>query len=142
MPVQTYEKALTANDTGETGAHQVGFHIPKSQSEMLAFLPALDASVKNPDAWLHVTDEDGRVWKFRYIYYNNKLHDDRGTRDEYRITHVTQYFRSVSAEQGDTIVLSGLPASGHYQVTLKRSDRAAPANEPVRVALRGWRRVH
>jgi hypothetical protein len=44
MSIQTYEKQLTANDTGETGAHQAGIHIPKSQKDLLSFLPPLDAS--------------------------------------------------------------------------------------------------
>ena len=144
MSAQTFEKVLTANDTGETGAHQVGFHIPKTQTEFLAFLPPLDASVKNPDAWLHVTDEERRVWKFRYIYYNNKHHDRGGTRDEYRITHVTQYFRSVGAEEGDTIILTGEPASGRYGLSLRKGEYlpVLEKDEPVRVTLRGWRRVY
>jgi hypothetical protein len=144
MSVQTFEKVLTATDTGETGAHQVGFHIPKTQTEFLTFLPPLDASVKNPDAWLQVTDTERHVWQFRYIYYNNKHHDRGGTRDEYRITHVTQYFRSVGAEAGDTIALIGEPGSGRYSISLRKNVlEPVPMNdEPVRVTLRGWRRVH
>ena len=56
MSIQSFEKTLTANDTGETGAHQAGIHIPKSQTELLALLPYLNPMRKNPDAWLEMTD--------------------------------------------------------------------------------------
>ena len=140
MTVQSYGKELTANDTGETGAHQAGIHIPKSKRDLLAFLPPLDATVKNPDAWLEMRDDVGDIWRFRYIHYNNSLHDAGGTRDEFRITHMTGFFRAVGATAGDTVILSGEPGSWHYTITVRK----AAATEPVasvRVRLRGWHRV-
>jgi len=141
MTIQTYEKELTANDTGETGAHQAGIHIPKSQTDLLSLLPPLDASIKNPDAWLEMTDDAGEVWRFRYIHYNNSLHDPRGTRNEFRITHMTSFFRSVGAQAGDTLVVSGKPGTWRYNISVRRA-QVAGTPEPVRIRLRGWQRIY
>ena len=144
MKCQTYEKPLTANDTGETGGHQGGIHIPKSQTDLLALLPFLDSAQKNPDAWLEMTDEMGVTWRFRYIYYNNRLHDEGGTRDEYRITHMTRFFRAVGAREGDVLVLSGSPGELSYAISVRKEEptHGEVAGRPVRVRLKGWRRVH
>lgn len=144
MSKQTYEKMLTANDTGETGGHQAGIHIPKSQTELLSLLPYLDPEQKNPDAWLEMTDDTGVVWRFRYIYYNNRLHDVGGTRDEYRVTHMTKFFRAVGATEGDVLVLSGSPGSPSYSIFVRKAghDLKVQPGRPVRVLLKGWRRVH
>lgn len=144
MSKQTFEKPLTRNDTGETGGHQAGIHIPKSQTELLALLPFLDPAQKNPDAWLEMTDDSGVNWQFRYIYYNNRLHDEGGTRDEYRITHMTRFFRAVGATEGDVLVLSGSPGSNSYAISVRRGDQeqGEPGGKPVRVRLKGWHRVH
>lgn len=147
---ETFEKELTANDTGETNSHQAGIHVPKGQKDLLSFLPELDPSVKNPDAWLVATDDAGIEWRFRYVYYNNKYHSDRGTRDEYRITHMTKALRALGARAGDTLSISGTPRSGRIRIKTKPSDEAkmgdaAKENEtpqPVRVKLVGWRKVH
>lgn len=144
MSSQTYEKPLTANDTGETGGHQAGIHIPKSQADLLALLPFLDPAQKNPDAWLEMTDETGVTWRFRYVYYNNRLHDVGGTRDEYRITHMTKFFRAVGAKEGDVLVLHGSPGKLSYSLSVRKepSRQGGEAGAPVRVRLKGWRRVH
>lgn len=144
MSIQAYEKTLTANDTGETGGHQAGIHIPKSQSELLALLPLLDSTRKNPDAWLEMTDETGIIWRFRYIHYNNKFHDESGTRDEYRITHMTKFFRAVGAVEGDIMVISGSPGSHNYTISVRKTDqdKVSQSDEGVRIRLTGWRRVH
>ena len=144
MDVQRYEKTLTANDTGETGGHQAGVHIPKSQADLLDLLPVLDPSAKNPDAWIVARDEQGIEWQFRYIYYNNKLHDPGGTRDEYRITHMTQYFRAVGAQAGDILVLSGAPGRRRFNICVTRlgGNSKVGGASPRRIRLRGWRRIH
>lgn len=141
--IQQYEKELTANDTGETGGHQAGIHIPKSQSDLLGFLPPLDPGIKNPDAWLEMKDDTGIIWRFRYIYYNNSLHDDGGTRDEYRITHMTGFFRAVGASAGDVLVLSGEPDGRQYVISVRKNEKTGGAvDQPMRVRLRGWQRVY
>ena len=141
--IQQYEKELTANDTGETGGHQAGIHIPKSQRELLRFLPPLDAGIKNPYAWLEMKDDAGIIWRFRYIYYNNSLHDEGGTRDEYRITHMTGFFRAVGASAGDVLVLSGKPGGRQYVISVRTNEKTGSVgDEPVRIRLRGWQRIY
>lgn len=143
MTIQTFEKILKANDTGETGGHQAGIHIPKGQTELIAFLPRLKTCVKNPDSWLICTDEFGAEWEFRYVYYNNKHHDQGGTRDEYRITHMTKYFREHGAKQGDVLRLSGEPRTGKIKLEIIKAQAGAHAHaSPPRIRLAGWRRVH
>ncbi|MBO6584194.1 MAG: restriction endonuclease [Hyphomonas sp.] len=143
MTEQIYEKLLTANDTGETGGHQAGIHIPKSQSDLIRFLPALKPDVKNPDAWLNCIDDSGVEWSFRYVYYNNKFHDPAGTRDEYRITHMTKFFRAVGGAAGDVFSISGRPGSDIYRIHVER-EKQPPGDTPSvgRIRLKGWRRVH
>lgn len=146
MSDERYAKVLTANDTGKSGTHQAGIHIPKAQEQLVRMLPQLDAQIKNPDAWLDCLDSQGRRWRLRYVYYNNRLHEPRGTRNEYRITHTTHFFRAMGARPGDTFILSGRSGSAAYSIDIVRPDDGPAA---VRVGitaglvrLRGWRRLH
>ena len=142
---KTFRKILSANDVGATGGHQAGILIPKTESELLAFMPALDPKIKNSDAWIDCIDEAGNALRFRYIYYNNKLHDDGGTRNEYRVTHMTQYFRDVGAAAGDAFEISRNERELFYRISVIKQN-AKQAKEdgqgPIRIKLSGWRRVH
>lgn len=97
-------KTLSLNDSGETGAHQAGILIPKG-GEVLRFFPDLGNEEKNPRVSLYFMDSSGKVWKFNFIYYNNKFHDPKGTRNEYRLTGMTAFFRENSLKAGDDIIL-------------------------------------
>jgi hypothetical protein len=140
MTEQTFKKTLSANDTGESGGHQAGILIPKGDAAFRAFLPELGNAEKNPRAWIECTDPDGRIWDFCFIYYNNKHHDPGGTRDEYRITHMTKFLRLFGAKQGDEAVISGEPGSGRYSISVEK--QLALESTVARVVLKGWRRVH
>lgn len=140
-----FTKTLSANDVGSTGAHQAGLHIPKCELELLKFLPSLDPGVKNPDGWLTCVGEDGVPYRFRFVYYNNRLHDDRGTRNEYRITNMTAWFRAVGAKKGDVFEIAREPGDAHYSVRIVRPITAAKpvvSNVPPKIQLRGWQRIH
>ncbi|WP_262211155.1 EcoRII N-terminal effector-binding domain-containing protein [Serratia proteamaculans] len=146
---ETFSKALSANDVGTTGAHQAGILVPKTDAELLAFLPVLDPTVKNPDAWIECVDEDGIGRKFRFIYYNNRFHDPKGTRNEYRITHMTRYFRDVGAKEGDTLEISKDLGSSLYFIRIERKSEEAGKlvvnsdEAHVRIKITSsWRRVH
>jgi hypothetical protein len=141
MTEQRFEKMLTANDTGRSQSHQAGIHIPKGQRDLLAFLPPLDAGELNPSVWLSAVDDDGTSWRLRYIHYNNRLHREDGTRDEFRITHLTSYFRAAGASAGDRMIISGEPGTGSIRIGVIRSSEDGPV-EARPVKLRGWRRVH
>lgn len=103
MAAQIIEKILSANDTGETGGHQAGILVPKDPP-ILSFFPSLDAAIKNPRVVLDVLDDTGREWTFNFIYYNNRFF--AGTRNEYRLTGMTAFFREFNLKAGDTLVFS------------------------------------
>lgn len=146
MTKQSFSKTLSANDVGATGGHQGGILVPKSEGELLAFLPPLDPSVKNPDAWIVCIDEGGSLRRFRFVYYNNKLHDPAGTRNEYRITYMTGYFREMRARERDTFEISRGEGDTNYAIRIVRPKEVSsePKNEQVlRIKITSsWRRVH
>lgn len=100
---KTISKELSKNDTGETGAHQAGMLIPHG-GDVLAFFPRLNVDQKNPRTEMCFSDSTGKLWKFNFIYYNNKFFG--GTRNEFRLTGMTYYFKSNNLKSGDIIALS------------------------------------
>ena len=139
MSGQTIFKILSANDSGETGAHQAGLLIPK-QERILSFFPRLDASRLNPRAHLRFEDEMGRFWEFAFIYYNNRFFG--GTRNEYRLTRMTRYIREAALVTGDEIRMHRHP-SGDYFISYKRRDeRETSVNEAGETVIKlgaGWK---
>lgn len=143
MSSEKFRKRLSANDVGKTGGHQGGVLIPKGEKELLAMLPALDQDIKNPDAWIECIDETGHTMKFRFVYYNNRLHDPGGTRNEYRITHMTSWFRDVGAREGDEFEISRASFGNQYSIGIRPKDTEEPEpDQGVRIRLTAWRRVH
>lgn len=148
MMPESFAKVLSANDTGATGGHQAGILVPKGDPALLDFFPPLDAAVQNPDAWVEAVDDDGRVWKLRYIYYNNSLHAENGTRNEYRLTHLTKYLREAGAKVGDSLVFTATASPARYRIAVAPSEPTAAAatlaqpTPPAVIRLSGWRRVH
>lgn len=146
MMKKTFTKILSSNDVGKTGAHQGGILIPKTEAELLAILPPLNPKIKNPDAWIACLDELGVVRRFRFVYYNNKLHDEKGTRNEYRFTHMTRYFRDFGANEGDTFEISGGEDNFNYGIKIIRlpAAQSEPKEEEItRIKITSsWRRVH
>ena len=98
-------KVLSSNDTGETGGHQAGMLIPK-ESKALAFFPNLGNDSKNPRTSVYFYDEANTIWKFNFIYYNNSFFDKEGTRNEYRLTGMTAWFREKCLKAGDSVTLT------------------------------------
>jgi len=139
----THFKELSANDLGETGSHQAGIAVPKSNRELLAILPHLDPRIKNPDAWLLCCDEGGIVHQVRFIYYNNKLHSASGTRNEYRLTHLTTFLREQDAEVGDFFSIAAVPGPSPYLIRISKSLRSDSQPSPTfgRVRLVGWQKT-
>jgi hypothetical protein len=78
-------------------------HVPKAR-DILGFFPQLDAKVKNPRVPIDVIDDAGREWTFAFIYYNNRRFG--GTRNEFRLTGMTAYFREFNLKAGDRVILS------------------------------------
>ena len=146
MICETFRKVLSANDIGLTGGHQAGILIPKRNAQLLRFLPQLDRGVKNPDAWLLCIDDDGENHRFRFVYYNNKFHDARGTRDEYRLTHMTTWLRHQEARVDDSFEIRRRLEEAEYRIRIVRhetlEDTTLDDSGSSRIRLRGWRRVH
>lgn len=108
---KSISKLLSSNDTGETGGHQAGILVPKEE-EILNFFPMLDKSTKNPRVPLRFKDHEGEIWKFNFIYYNNKYFG--GTRNEFRLTGMTKFIRSNNLKTGDTIILNYINSCEYY----------------------------
>lgn len=98
---RSISKTLSANDTGITGAHQAGMHIPKTEG-ILKFFPPLGNTIKNPRILLKFIDDDGKLWEFAFIYYNNIFFG--GTRNEFRLTRMTNYISSNNLKPGDELI--------------------------------------
>ena len=116
-PGYVVEKILSANDCGLTGGHQAGTLIPKDE-RILSFFPKLNAKEKNPRCVLHFLDDSGTSHRFYFIYYNSRLLGC-GTRNEYRLTCMTEYIRSSNLNVGDSLLFSQI--NGEYHVSYKKN---------------------
>ena len=144
MTSKTFTKTLSANDVGTTGGHMGGILIPKGEKELLAFLPPLDGNVLNPSAWIDCVTDQGENLRLRFVYYNNRMHAPNGTRNEYRITHMTGYLRQAGAKEGDTFEITRTEGNTNYSIRVVAKQIEAPVETddgPVRIKLSGWRRV-
>ncbi|NLK89115.1 MAG: hypothetical protein GX276_03090 [Clostridiaceae bacterium] len=119
------EKVLSANDTGETGGHQAGILVPK-EPRILGFFPSLNVHTKNPRAVLDMLDDTGHEWTFHFIYYNNRFFG--GTRNEYRITGMTAFFREFNLRTGDAVIFRRISAK-HLNISYRRA--AAMQNRKI-----------
>ena len=124
------EKLLSSNDVGKTGTHQAGILIPK-KSDLLDFFPQLDYEAENPRVTIRFIDEKNQVWKFNYIYYNNKLRG--GTRNEFRLTGMTAFFKQSGAKEGDVLVFE--KDEDNYLIRISDSDKYCEENGIVSLVL-------
>jgi hypothetical protein len=102
-------KILTPNDTGSNGSHQAGILIPKD-GKLLSFFPELGNKTLNPFIIIKFASDHG-IWEFKFIYYNNKFFKSAvsgklGTRNEYRLTCMTKFMRSMNLKPGDSLIFN------------------------------------
>lgn len=71
--------------------------------EAVSFFPSLGVDTLNPRVTLQFEDQSGEFWSFDFIYYNNVYFG--GTRDEYRLTPMNNYFYHNRIKAGDAIIL-------------------------------------
>lgn len=109
-------KLLSANDIGQTGAHQSGILVPKTK-EVLSFFPELKSDEKNPRISITFFDDYNFEWKFSFIYYNNRFFG--GTRNEYRLTRMTKFIQSNNLSVGDEIILT-VSNLNEYRISFKK----------------------
>ena len=134
-------KQLSSNDVGTTGGHQAGILVPKDP-HVLGFFPELSPKVKNPRAKVVVREAaNGARWEFSFIYYNNRLFG--GTRNEYRLTCMTGFLRSINAQEGDELVFRK-DSNGSIEVALRRQNRAIAQqrDDGVLVLGGGWKYIN
>lgn len=132
----SYEKVLSANDTGITGGHMGGILIPRTETGLISLFPKLDPKEYNPSVFLTFKAPNGELYKLRFVYYNNKLHG-KGTRNEYRLTYLTDFLRNSNAKTGDAFRIT---RDGHGEYEMEVIKKAAITHSGV-IKLRGWNRV-
>jgi type II restriction enzyme len=92
-----YCKFLSANDTGDTGAHQAGIYVAKNAASILFDSPGEKGS--NKDKHVKIQWQDSFATDSRFIYYG------KGTRNEYRITRFARGFPYLTTDHtGDLFV--------------------------------------
>jgi hypothetical protein len=131
----SYEKVLSSNDTGVTGGHMGGILIPRTESGIIELFPRLNREEYNPSVFINVFDVNGNRHKLRFIYYNNKLHN-KGTRNEYRLTHLTDYLRNWDAKAGDRFRITKTDDNRLEMSIIKQE-----SIDSGRIILKGWNRV-
>jgi hypothetical protein len=137
--INAIEKTLSRNDTGETGSHQAGIAIPKI-TEILSFFPDLDKKIKNDNIQMNFKDSSGKTWEFKFIYYNNKFHDDGGTRNEYRLTRTTGFIKNYALKEGDIITLSKYK-NDQYSIGFTENKSSPETPGDILILGNSWRTV-
>lgn len=133
--IKTIQKTLSPNDLGLTGSHQAGILIPKNE-EILSFFPVLDGRLLNPRVRLSFMEPSGDRWFLNFIYYNNKYFG--GTRDEFRLTGLTAYFRQTGCLVGDILCMS-LDENNDRFIDFKRNEDLYTYRDGVLHIHSGWR---
>jgi type II restriction enzyme len=111
----SYCKFLSANDTGETGAHQSGIYIAKNAVPILFDKPGQRG--ENKDKYVKILWQDDFETDSRFIYYGV------GTRDEYRITRFGRDFPFLRPEHtGDLFVLVKMDNNYYLAYILQTDD--------------------
>jgi len=128
-------KVLSDNDAGATGSHQAGILVPKNP-RVLGFFPPLDRARRNPRAVLRLTDDSGREWQFTFIYYNNALFG--GTRNEYRLTHMTEFIRRHNLKKDDEVIFRR-EEDGPFRLSFQRRNSPQFSETGVLKLRAGWR---
>lgn len=119
--VQTVQRAeislskyITANDVGATGAHQQGFHIPKSGWPLMFESPGVKG--ENKDKFVTIKWQDDFETNSRFIYYGVN------TRNEYRLTRFGRNFPFLNDENiGDLLIISKI-SDDYYEAFVLHSD--------------------
>ena len=88
--VMSFCKFLSANDTGETKAHQAGIYISKPSIPILFDLPGERGT--NKEKWVRIKWQHDCITETRFIYYG------QGSRNEYRITNFGRNFPYLNPE--------------------------------------------
>jgi hypothetical protein len=118
-------KKMSKNDLGITKSHQAGIFIPKDLVRK-GFFPELDSSQFNPRVVINIQCGE-KTYFFNYIYYNNKL-SNQGTRNEFRLTGMSKFFKQENIKEGDSLQFVRNDVSNKYSIVVHRqSEKCAVA---------------
>jgi len=127
-------KTLSENDLGVNKSHQSGFLVPHSLIEIGLF-EALSKSELNPRMQLHFTDIiQGVVDRPILIYYNNRFFG--GTRNEYRITGISRFFKDNGLKPGDAILITR-KSEKEFEIGIQRNE-----TRPKNLTAKSWQLVY
>ena len=106
---------ITANDTGDTGAHQAGFYIPKCAARLLFETPGQKG--ENKSRTVHICWQNDFTTESRFIYYG------RGTRNEYRITRFGRNFPFFQESATGDLLIVAQESEDDYAAFVLSSDQ-------------------
>lgn len=106
---------ITANDTGDTGAHQAGFYIPKCAARLLFETPGQKG--ENKSRTVHICWQNDITTESRFIYYG------RGTRNEYRITRFGRNFPFFQESATGDLLIVAQESEDDYAAFVLSSDQ-------------------
>lgn len=107
-------KFISANETGTTGSHQVGFYIPHNSYNLL--FDSRGMKGENKDRNVTIKWQNGFETESRFIYYGN------GTRNEYRITRFGRGFPYLNDENIGSLFILVKNDEDNYEAFVLDSD--------------------
>ncbi|MDD2286295.1 MAG: type II restriction endonuclease [Paludibacter sp.] len=107
-------KFITANDTGATGAHQAGFHIPKNAWRLFFETPGERGA--NKDAFVKIRWQNDFFTDSRFIYYGVL------TRNEYRLTRFGRGFPFLQENNVGDLLVIAKKADNYYEAFVLSND--------------------
>lgn len=110
----SFSKYITANDTGATGGHQSGFHIPKNSWQL--FFDVEGKKGNNKDTHITIKWQDDFETISRFTYYGV------GTRNEYRLTRFGRGFPFLSDENIGSLLIICKKINDYYEAFILESD--------------------
>lgn len=139
-------KTLSRNDTGETHSHQSGISIIKDIAWSGIF-PTLTTEYLNPRTEVKFKDEEGYIWSFQYIYYNDIFFGkprEKG-HNEFRLTCVKDFIQAYDIKAGDEIWFA-LDEDGNRVIGFNKaalaSDESEDNDDDVIVIRHGWKMIN
>ena len=132
-------KTLSKNDTGETHSHQSGISIIKKIARSGIF-PQLTIDTLNPRTIVNFKDEQGKVWSFPYIYYNDLFFGKPQNKghDEFRLTCVKDFIKANDIKAGDEIWFA-LDENNNRIIGFDKASKNKENNTNVIVIRKGWK---
>lgn len=110
----SFSKYITANDTGNTGGHQAGYHIHKNAWKL--FFKTAGLKGINKDKFVTIKWQNDFETISRFIYYGV------GTRNEYRLTRFGRGFPFLQDENVGDLLIICKKSSDYYEAFVLRSD--------------------